>query len=252
MRITMRAICIALFVFTCSATPIRAVTIDLDFSSLPSAQSPAGPDWTYLSTNGLTESQVFSVGLNGSNDPTLFQNSINAPDTGSDGNRYDLLNALDPTKQAFTLDVRAAVLNEQFVSNNFGFSFYVIYGGSLIGVGVGTSDIQVADDTGLRTVLTGVNNTGYHDYQIVGTVGVGGTWQLFRDATLIGQGNFAAAAGNFLLLGDGSAGGNAQAEVTNFQFTQTSAAVPEPSTLLLLGTGLIGLIGYGRRRKRDA
>lgn len=36
----------------------------------------------------------------------------------------------------------------------------------------------------------------------------------------------------------------------NFGFDTTSSSVPEPSTLLLLGSGLVGLVGYGRRRMK--
>jgi len=49
----------------------------------------------------------------------------------------------------------------------------------------------------------------------------------------------------------------AAAEITNgalgmdnFRFEGTAAAVPEPSSLLLLGTAVISLVGYGWRRQQ--
>jgi hypothetical protein len=37
---------------------------------------------------------------------------------------------------------------------------------------------------------------------------------------------------------------------TNLTMTALSSAVPEPSTWLLLATGLVGALGYGWRQKR--
>jgi hypothetical protein len=37
-------------------------------------------------------------------------------------------------------------------------------------------------------------------------------------------------------------------KISNFKVTGTSAAVPEPSTVMLLGSGLVGLFGFMRKR----
>jgi hypothetical protein len=49
--------------------------------------------------------------------------------------------------------------------------------------------------------------------------------------------------------GDFSDEGTATAQVSNIDLAMPTAAVLEPSTLLLLGSGLAGLIGFSRSRK---
>ena len=49
-------------------------------------------------------------------------------------------------------------------------------------------------------------------------------------------------------FGDGTGAANAAWNMTAYSFTQESAPIPEPNTMLLLAAGLLGLAGVRRRQ----
>ena len=55
-------------------------------------------------------------------------------------------------------------------------------------------------------------------------------------------------AGGFDRIEFASLTSNFAFQIDDFQFESTTGKVPEPSTMLLLGAGLIGLAGYGRKK----
>ena len=57
---------------------------------------------------------------------------------------------------------------------------------------------------------------------------------------------------NTLMSGDESALADFENADQDLQEINTASAIPEPSTILLLGTGLLGLLGYGWRQRKRA
>jgi hypothetical protein len=103
-------------------------------------------------------------------------------------------------------------------------------------------DILTAAATALDTgsgvvgnlILGGVNTTGtpwaHYTFDISSLVAAGGTFQL-RFAAVETQ--------NYINLG-----------VDNVSINATPSEVPEPATIFLIGTGLVGVAGRGLRRRR--
>ena len=226
-------------------------TISLGFTSLPSAQG-----WSFGGGGiscPLPESTLYSV-----SGGALHQNTLGCGGgfgSNTSGAGYQL-NGVIASSQPFTIAVRTRVTAENTfyggsVSHTgLGFGaevngkeyFIALGGGTIFGVDGSTNGFAG------RVLSNSIDTTQYHSYLL--SVGLGGAYTLSVDNTAIASGGGVATSPtvNDLFFGDASSRANAQGDYASYVFRQGSVVTPEPCTLALLGTGMLGLV-WRRRRK---
>jgi hypothetical protein len=116
------------------------------------------------------------------------------------------------------------------------------YGGDVDHVELGTED----------------NSSDFHTFRVVAASGGGdGAYSVYRDGVLLAGGLNAGYAGEVnaiyapvFQLGAVAGVTHGVTEVDYLRFTPTGPTLPEPGTLVLLATGLVGLLAYAWKKRK--
>lgn len=102
-------------------------------------------------------------------------------------------------------------------------------------------------DWSSSTSISGLS-TGYHTLRIaVAPAGTSANFYIDGAITPNATVNLVADAGRRLVFGDISGGGSGR---VNFDYVNVNAPVPEPSAIIMLAIGLLGLVCYAWRKRK--
>lgn len=203
-----------------------AQDVSLSFSSLPSAQG-----WTYTPSGshaGAVESSIFSVASN-----TLSMNSMGQGFGVSGGSIFYDLNGLVTATENKRLLVRARCLTfEGSGGASAGqqcFCFGFTTGTTQYDISITPTQVNTLGPSGNVAVAGTYTNTTFHDWELEFTAP--SSFRILRDGVQIHTGTGGSAVAlNRLFIGDGTGGGNAQAEITSYRFLQGTATATVSST----------------------